>query len=41
MVNLVLDGVERCFDLAPIEVVGLLRHAVEQQLRHAGDLTYM
>jgi DNA-binding MarR family transcriptional regulator len=36
-----LDRVQLGAYLALIEVVGLLRHAVEQQLREAGDLSYV
>jgi DNA-binding MarR family transcriptional regulator len=36
-----LDAVELGAYFALIEVVGLLRHAVEQQLREAGDLSYV
>jgi DNA-binding MarR family transcriptional regulator len=36
-----LDPVELEAYFALIEVVGLLRHAVEQQLREAGDLSYV
>jgi len=36
-----LDPVELAAYFALIEVVGLLRHAVEQQLREAGDLSYV
>ena len=35
-----LDPVQLGAYFALIEVVGLLRHAVEQQLREAGDLSY-
>jgi DNA-binding MarR family transcriptional regulator len=36
-----LDPVQLGAYFALIEVVGLLRHAVEQQLREAGDLSYV
>src|SRR3954447_8947507 len=36
-----LDAVQLGAYFALIEVVGLLRHAVEQQLREAGDLSYV
>lgn len=36
-----LDPVELETYFSLIEVVGLLRHAVEQQLREAGDLSYV
>jgi len=36
-----LDSVQLGAYFALIEVVGLLRHAVEQQLREAGDLSYV
>jgi DNA-binding MarR family transcriptional regulator len=36
-----LDRVQLGAYFALIEVVGLLRHAVEQQLREAGDLSYV
>jgi DNA-binding MarR family transcriptional regulator len=36
-----LDPVQFGAYFALIEVVGLLRHAVEQQLREAGDLSYV
>lgn len=36
-----LDRVQLGAYFALIEVVGLLRHAVDQQLREAGDLTYV
>src|SRR3954467_5232388 len=36
-----LDRVQLGAYFALIEVVGLLRHAVEQQLRDAGDLSYV
>jgi DNA-binding MarR family transcriptional regulator len=36
-----LDDVQLGAYFALIEVVGLLRHAVEAQLREAGDLTYV
>jgi DNA-binding MarR family transcriptional regulator len=36
-----LDHVQLGAYFALIEVVGLLRHAVEQQLREAGDLSYV
>src|SRR3954469_18173108 len=36
-----LDPVQLCAYFALIEVVGLLRHAVERQLRDAGDLSYV
>src|SRR3954451_23741249 len=36
-----LDPVQLSAYFALIEVVGLLRHAVEQQLREAGDLSYV
>ena len=36
-----LDPVQLEAYFALIEVVGLLRHAVEQQLREAGDLSYV
>src|SRR5256714_12526299 len=36
-----LDSVQLGAYFALIEVVGLLRHAVEQQLRDAGDLSYV
>jgi DNA-binding MarR family transcriptional regulator len=36
-----LDTVQLGAYFALIEVVGLLRHAVEQQLREAGDLSYV
>src|SRR3954449_1008371 len=36
-----LDAVQLGAYFALIEVVGLLRHAVEQQLREAGELTYV
>jgi DNA-binding MarR family transcriptional regulator len=36
-----LDPVQLAAYFALIEVVGLLRHAVEQQLREAGDLSYV
>ena len=36
-----LDPVQLRAYFALIEVVGLLRHAVEQQLREAGDLSYV
>jgi DNA-binding MarR family transcriptional regulator len=36
-----LDRVQLNAYFALIEVVGLLRHAVEQQLREAGDLSYV
>jgi DNA-binding MarR family transcriptional regulator len=36
-----LDPVQLRACFALIEVVGLLRHAVEQQLREAGDLSYV
>src|SRR3954470_24231611 len=36
-----LDAVQLSAYFALIEVAGLLRHAVEQQLREAGDLSYV
>jgi DNA-binding MarR family transcriptional regulator len=36
-----LDRAQLGVYLALVEVVGLLRHAVEQQLREAGDLSYV
>lgn len=36
-----LDRVQLGAYLTLVEVVGLLRHAVEQQLREAGDLSYV
>src|SRR3954468_1809275 len=36
-----LDPVQLAAYFALIEVVGLLRHAVEQQLRETGDLSYV
>src|ERR687887_275203 len=36
-----LDPIQLGAYFALIEVVGLLRHAVEQQLREAGDLSYV
>src|SRR3954452_18788997 len=36
-----LDRVQLGAYFSLIEVVGLLRHAVEQQLREAGDLSYV
>src|SRR3954447_2347420 len=36
-----LDPVQLDAYFTLIEVVGLLRHAVEQQLREAGDLSYV
>ena len=36
-----LDPVQLGAYFALVEVVGLLRHAVEQQLREAGDLSYV
>src|SRR3954453_23872913 len=36
-----LDAVQLGAYFALIEVVGLLRHAVERQLREAGDLSYV
>jgi DNA-binding MarR family transcriptional regulator len=36
-----LDRVQLGAYFALIEVVGLLRHAIEQQLREAGDLSYV
>src|SRR3954462_4764863 len=36
-----LDPVQLGAYFALIEVVGLLRHAIEQQLREAGDLSYV
>src|SRR3954469_19063524 len=36
-----LDAVELKAYFALMEVAGLLRHAVEQQLREAGDLSYV
>ena len=36
-----LDAVQLGAYFALMEVAGLLRHAVEQQLREAGDLSYV
>src|SRR5206468_9421772 len=36
-----LDAVQLAAYFALMEVAGLLRHAVEQQLREAGDLSYV
>ena len=36
-----LDSVQLGAYFALMEVAGLLRHAVEQQLREAGDLSYV
>jgi DNA-binding MarR family transcriptional regulator len=35
------DAAQLCAYFALMEVAGLLRHAVEQQLREAGDLSYV